>query len=126
MGTGIAEAQIHGLSDAEVDVLLEIYVVLRLTPGNGRILRQAGNMYVWHYKGISVTCVLVNPRREVAMLRGRSFSPLENQPRGQTIPELFISHAKSDCSSPCHSWTSSAARSIAFLLPPAMRPAVPS
>jgi hypothetical protein len=125
MGTGIAEAQIDGLSDAEVDVLLEIYVVLRLTPGNGRILRQAGNMYVWPYKGISVTCVLVNPQREVAMLRVDRF-PLENQPRGQTTPELFISHAKSDCSSPCHSWTSSAARSIAFLLPPAMRPAVPS
>jgi hypothetical protein len=32
----IAEAQIDDLSDAEVDVLLEIYEVLRLTPDNGR------------------------------------------------------------------------------------------
>jgi hypothetical protein len=40
----IAEDQIDDLSDAEVDVLLEIYEVLRLTPGNGRLLRQAGNM----------------------------------------------------------------------------------
>ena len=69
MGSDIAEAQIDDLSDAEVDVLLEIYEVLRLTPGNGRILRQAGNMYVWDYKGISVTYVLLDPQREVAVLR---------------------------------------------------------
>jgi hypothetical protein len=69
MGSDIAEAQIDDLSDAEVDVLLEIYEVLRFTPGNGRILRQAGNMYVWDYKGISVTYVLLDPQREVAVLR---------------------------------------------------------
>jgi hypothetical protein len=55
MSSDIAEAQIDGLSDAEVYVLLEIYEVLRLTPDNGRILRQGGNMYVWDYMGISVT-----------------------------------------------------------------------
>jgi len=43
--------------------------VLRLTPDNGRILRQAGNMYVWDYNGISVTYVLLDPQREVAVLR---------------------------------------------------------
>jgi hypothetical protein len=32
MGSDVAEAQIDDLSDAEVDVLLEIYEVLRLTP----------------------------------------------------------------------------------------------
>jgi hypothetical protein len=69
MGSDIAKAQIDDLSDAEVDVLLEIYEVLRLTPGNGRILRQAGNMYVWDYKGISVTYVLLDLQREVAVLR---------------------------------------------------------
>jgi hypothetical protein len=69
MGSDIAEAQIDDLSDAEVDALLEIYEVLRLTPGNGRILRQVGNMYVWDYKGISVTYVLLDPQREVAVLR---------------------------------------------------------
>jgi hypothetical protein len=69
MGSDIAEAQIDDLSDAEVDVLLEIYEVLRLTPGNGRMLRQAGNMYVWDHKGISVTYVLLDPQREVAVLR---------------------------------------------------------
>jgi len=37
MGSDIAEAQIDDLSDAEVDVLLEIYEVLRLTPDNGRM-----------------------------------------------------------------------------------------
>jgi hypothetical protein len=69
MGSDIAEAQIDDLSDAEVDVLLEIYEVLRLTPGNGRMLRQAGNMYVWDYNGISVIYVLLDPQREVAVLR---------------------------------------------------------
>jgi hypothetical protein len=69
MGSDIAEARIDDLSDAEVDVLLEIYEVVRLTPGNGRILRQAGNMYVWDYKGISVTYVLLDPQREVTVLR---------------------------------------------------------
>jgi hypothetical protein len=50
MGSDVAEAQIDDLSDAEIDVLLEIYEVLRLTPGNGRKLGPAGNMYVWDYK----------------------------------------------------------------------------
>ena len=69
MGSDIAEAEIDDLSNAEVDVLLEIYEVLRLTPDNGRMLRQAGNMYVWDYNGISVTYVLLDPQREVAVLR---------------------------------------------------------
>jgi hypothetical protein len=69
MGSDIAEAQIDELSDAEIDVLLEVYEVLRLTPGNGRLLRQVGNMYVWDQKGISVTYVLLDPQREVAVLR---------------------------------------------------------
>ena len=38
MGSDVAEAQVDDLSDAEIDVLLEIYEVLRLTPGNGRKL----------------------------------------------------------------------------------------
>jgi hypothetical protein len=54
MGSDVAEAQIGGLSDAGIDVLLEIYEVLRLTPGNGRKLGPTGNMHVWDYKGISV------------------------------------------------------------------------
>jgi hypothetical protein len=42
MGSDIAEAQIDDLSDAEVDVLLEIYGVLRLTPATaGLSARQA-------------------------------------------------------------------------------------
>jgi hypothetical protein len=69
MGSDVAEAQIDDLSDAEIDVLLEVYNVLRLTPGNGRKLRPAGNMHVWDYKGISVTYVLLDPQREVAVLR---------------------------------------------------------
>jgi hypothetical protein len=36
MGSDVAEAQIDDLSDAEIDVLLEIYEVLRLTPDDGR------------------------------------------------------------------------------------------
>jgi hypothetical protein len=75
MGSDIAEAQIDDLSDAEVDVLLEIYEVLRLTPDNGRMLRQAGNMYVWDYNGISVTYVLLDPQREVAVLRVAASPP---------------------------------------------------
>lgn len=69
LGSDAAEAQIDDLSDAEVDILLEIYEVLRLTPGNGRKLSSTGNMYVWDYKGISVTYVLLDPQGEVAVLR---------------------------------------------------------
>ena len=69
MGSDVAEAQIDGLSDAEVDVLLEIYEVLRLTPGNGRRLVPAGHMYVWDFKGISVTYIVLDPQGEVAVLR---------------------------------------------------------
>ena len=69
MYSDIAEAQIDDLSDAEIDVLLKIYEVLRLTPDNGRKLGPTGNMYVWDYKGISVTYVLLDPQREVAVLR---------------------------------------------------------
>jgi hypothetical protein len=69
MGSEVAEAQIDDLSDPEVDVLLEIYEVLRLTPGNGRKLSPTGNMYVWDYKGISVTYTVLDPQDEVAVLR---------------------------------------------------------
>ena len=69
VGSDVAEAQINDLSDAEINVLLEIYEVLRLTPGNGRRLSPTGNMYVWDYKGTSVTYVLLDPQREVAVLR---------------------------------------------------------
>lgn len=69
MGSDIAEAQIDDLSDAEIDALVQIYEVLRLTPGNGRTLGPAGKMCVWDYKGISVTYVLLEPQREVAVLR---------------------------------------------------------
>ena len=69
IGSDVAEAQIDGLSDAEIDVLLEIYEVLRLTPDNGRKLTPTGNMYVWDYKGISVTYILLDPQGEVAVLR---------------------------------------------------------
>jgi hypothetical protein len=69
MGSDVAEAQIDDLSDAEIAVLVEIYEVLRLTPGNGRRLSPTGNMYVWDHNGISVTYVLLDPQREVAVLR---------------------------------------------------------
>jgi hypothetical protein len=44
-----------------------------LTPDNGRKLVSTGNMYVWDYKGISVTYILLDPQREVAVLRVDSF-----------------------------------------------------
>jgi hypothetical protein len=69
IGSDVAEAQIGGLSDAETDVPPEIYGVLRLAPANGRRLVPAGNMYIWDYKGISVTYVLLDPQCEVAALR---------------------------------------------------------
>jgi hypothetical protein len=69
VGSDVAEAQIDDLSDAEVDVPVEIYEVLRLTPGHDRSLSPNGNMYVWDYKGISVTYVLLDPQGEVALLR---------------------------------------------------------
>ena len=43
--------------------------MLRLTPGNGRKLGPTGNMHVWDYKDISVTYVLLDSQREVAVLR---------------------------------------------------------
>lgn len=69
MGSDVAEARIDNLSDAELDLPLEIYEVLRLTPNNGRKLRPTGNMYVWDYQGISVTYIVLDPQREVAVLR---------------------------------------------------------
>lgn len=69
MGSDIAEAQVDALSDAEITVLLEIYETLRLAPDGGRRLSPAGNMHVWDYKGISVIYVLLDPQREVAVLR---------------------------------------------------------
>jgi hypothetical protein len=55
MGSDIAEAQIDRLTDAGIDVLLQIYEVLRLAAGNGRVLRAGGNMHVWDHGGIWVT-----------------------------------------------------------------------
>jgi hypothetical protein len=69
MGSGIAEAQISELSDAELGVLVEIYDALRLAPENGSRLVPAGNMYVWDHRGISVTYFVLDPQREVAVLR---------------------------------------------------------
>ncbi|WP_433259565.1 hypothetical protein ACQPYK_48465 (plasmid) [Streptosporangium sp. CA-135522] len=60
MGSPVAEAQLDALSDPEIDTLLEIYEVLRLTPSNGRRLTMTGDMYVWDHKGISVTYVLID------------------------------------------------------------------
>lgn len=70
IGDSVAEAQIDGLSDDELDVLLKIYEVLRLTPGNGKQLRPpGGNMYAWDYQGLSVIYVLLDPQAEVLILR---------------------------------------------------------
>ena len=40
-----------------------------MSPIDGRKLAPTGNMYFWDYKGISVTYVLLDPQREVAVLR---------------------------------------------------------
>jgi hypothetical protein len=69
MGDSIAEAQISDLSGTELNVLLEIWETLRIVPGNGRQLRPPGNMFVWDFKGISVTYILLEPQEEVAVLR---------------------------------------------------------
>ncbi|MFI7642257.1 hypothetical protein [Nonomuraea sp. NPDC049400] len=69
MGSPVAEGQIDELDDPDVDILLEIYQVLQLAPANGRPLSLTGNMYVWDYKGISVTYVLLDAQHEVAVLR---------------------------------------------------------
>lgn len=74
MGTRDAEVQVDALSPAEFGVLMEIYDVLRLTPGNGRQLRPpTGNMYVWDFKGLSVIYLLLDPQGEVAVLRVERF-----------------------------------------------------
>ena len=69
MGSDVAEAQIDDLSDAGTGIGREIYEVLRLTPDNDRKPGPTGNMYGWDYKAISVTYVLLDPQREVAVLR---------------------------------------------------------
>jgi len=69
MGDSVAEAQISDLSGTELNVLLEIYETLQIVPGNGRQLRPPGNMFVWDFKGISVTYILLEPQEEVAVLR---------------------------------------------------------
>lgn len=69
MGDGVAEAQIRGLSDDELGVLMEIYDVLRLTPENGDAPRTGGNMYTWHHRGLSVVYLILDPPGEVAVLR---------------------------------------------------------
>jgi hypothetical protein len=52
-GDDVADAQVAGLPDAQAAVLAELYDVLRLTPGNGRLLVSGGNMLVWDYRGCS-------------------------------------------------------------------------
>lgn len=69
LGSDLAEAQIAELSDAEIAALVEIYDVLRVTPGNGRKLKPAGNMHVWDHAGVSVTYVVLERQRGVAVLR---------------------------------------------------------
>jgi hypothetical protein len=73
MGSAVAEAQIDDLSDAEVHVLRGAAA----HAGNVGILRQAGNTYVWDYKGISVTYVLVDPLARGRGDPGRPCPPLK-------------------------------------------------
>lgn len=68
MGSSIAEQQIEELTDAEASVLLEIYEVLRLTPGNGRPLG-TGNMRVWDHAGLSVIYFTLEATDEVIIVR---------------------------------------------------------
>lgn len=68
-GDGVADAQIRELSAAELGVLAEIYDVLRLTPENGDAPSTGGNMYTWHYQGLSVVYLILDPQGEVAVLR---------------------------------------------------------
>lgn len=69
MGSGIAEAQVGALSDSEFGALMELYEALRLAPGNGLAHVEGGNMYTWDHKVISVTYLLLDQQREVAVLR---------------------------------------------------------
>jgi hypothetical protein len=67
------------------------YEVLQLTPGNVGILRQSGNTYVWDYKGISVTYVLVDPLARGRGAPGRPCPSLK-------APALAHEHGSRDCS----------------------------
>lgn len=68
-GDGVADAQVAGLPDVQAAVLAELYDVLRLAPGNGRLLVPGGNMRVWDYRGISVVYYVLEEQREVVVLR---------------------------------------------------------
>ncbi|MEO3858660.1 hypothetical protein [Acrocarpospora sp. B8E8] len=68
IGSPVAEARLADLSDAEIDILLEIYEVLRMTPGNGRSLG-TGNTLVWDYNGLSVIYFILDHQNEVVVLR---------------------------------------------------------
>lgn len=87
MGSGIAEAQVDALSDSEFSALMELYEALRLAPGNGRLHVEGGNMYTWDHKGISVTYILLDPQREVAVLRVDRFPVLGGPPRLHALPQ---------------------------------------
>jgi hypothetical protein len=69
MGTGLAEAQVSGLSDDEFDALMEVYEVLRLTPENGSPHTSRGNMHTWLHKGLAVVYFILEEQREVAVIR---------------------------------------------------------
>ena len=69
MGSGIAEAQASGLSEAEFAALMELYGALRLAPANGSLHVEGGNMFTWDHKGISVTYFVLEEQREVVVLR---------------------------------------------------------
>lgn len=68
-GDDVADAQVNALTDAEFDILMELFEVLRLTPGNGRVHVPGGNMYTWDHRGISVVYYVLEEQREVAVLR---------------------------------------------------------
>lgn len=80
-GDDVADAQVDALADAEFDILMELFEVLRLTPGNGRVHVPGGNMYVWDHRGISVLYYVLEEQREVVVLRVDRF-PVLSGPRG--------------------------------------------
>ncbi|MEV0589443.1 hypothetical protein [Nonomuraea sp. NPDC050310] len=75
IGDDDAERQIADLSDDEIDALLEVYDVLRLTPDNGRKLG-SGNMLVWDHRTLQVIYFVLEPQGEVVILRVNRFPEL--------------------------------------------------
>jgi hypothetical protein len=100
MGSDVAEAQIYELSDAEIDVLLEIYEVLQLGPcrrrrrGWGRRPGRSGDLAL---AGCAVFHGLICPATSMRLApNAEGFSPAEGAPLAAVAEHIQGEHVLPD------------------------------